>query len=116
MYDLTQKDVATRDANDIDIGSASYVPAGKVHSQGIELEARNQLTPRLSTIAGYTLNRLRYKESLDGNSAPRPLLTPNQMASAWAHYQFDYSISAGAGVRYMALLQRSGDGKLMPLF
>lgn len=99
LYDLTQKDVATRDANDI--GSASYVPAGKVHSQGIELEARNQLTPRLSTIAGYTLNRLRYKESLDGNSGHTPLLTPNQMASAWAHYQFDYGISAGAGVRYI---------------
>lgn len=32
LYDLTQKDVATRDANDIDIdiGSASYVPAGKI--------------------------------------------------------------------------------------
>lgn len=99
LYDLTQKDVATRDANDI--ASASYVPAGKVHSQGIELEARNQLTPRLSTIAGYTLNRLRYKESLDGNSGHTPLLTPNQMASAWAHYQFDYGISAGAGVRYI---------------
>lgn len=99
VYDLTQKDVATRDSNDI--ASATYIPAGKVHSQGIELEARNQLTPRLSTVAGYTLNRLRYKESRDGNDGHTPLLTPNQMASAWAHYQFDYGISAGAGVRYI---------------
>ncbi|MFK8257660.1 TonB-dependent siderophore receptor [Erwinia sp. AnSW2-5] len=99
LYDLTQKDVATRDANDI--ASATYIPAGKVHSQGIELEARNQLTPRLSTVAGYTLNRLRYKASQDGNDGHTPLLAPNQMASAWAHYQFDYGISARAGVRYI---------------
>ncbi|WP_431022677.1 TonB-dependent siderophore receptor [Erwinia rhapontici] len=99
VYDLTQKDVAARDSNDI--ASATYIPAGKVHSQGLELEARNQLTPRLSTIAGYTLNHVRYKELQDGNDGHTPLLTPNQMASAWAHYQFDYGISAGAGVRYI---------------
>lgn len=98
MYDLTQKDVATRDPN---IGTATYLPAGKVHSQGVEIEARNQLTPRLSTIAGYTWNTLRFRDSLDGNSGNTPQLSPDQMASFWAHYKFDYGISAGAGVRYV---------------
>ena len=98
IYDLTQKDVATRDIN---IATATYLPAGKVHSQGVEIEARNQLTSRLSTIAGYTWNHLRFEDSLDGNESNTPQLTPDQMASLWAHYQFDYGLSVGAGVRYI---------------
>jgi iron complex outermembrane receptor protein len=48
IYDLTQKDVATRDPN---IATATFIPAGKVHSQGVELEMHNQITPELSTLA-----------------------------------------------------------------
>lgn len=96
VYDLTQNDVANRD-----VISGTYTPSGKVHSQGIELEARNQLTPRFSTIAGYTLNHLRFKDSVDGNDGHTPYVTPNSMASFWGHYQFDYGLSAGAGVRYI---------------
>ncbi|MCA1175265.1 MULTISPECIES: TonB-dependent siderophore receptor [unclassified Pantoea] len=96
LYDLTQNDVANRNVVD-----STFTPSGKVHSQGIELEARNQLTPRLSTIAGYTLNHLRYKDSVDGNDGHTPYVTPNSMASFWGHYQFDYGLSAGAGVRYI---------------
>ncbi len=96
LYDLTQNDVANRNVVD-----STYTPSGKVHSQGIELEARNQLTSRLSTIAGYTLNHLRYKDSVDGNDGHTPYVTPNSMASFWGHYKFDYGMSAGAGVRYI---------------
>ncbi|WP_312215401.1 TonB-dependent siderophore receptor [Pantoea vagans] len=96
VYDLTQKDVANRNVKD-----GTFTPSGKVHSQGIELEARNQLTPRLSTVASYTLNHLRFKDSVDGNSGHTPYVTPNSMAALWGHYQFDYGLSAGAGVRYI---------------
>ncbi|CCG88690.1 TonB-dependent siderophore receptor [Erwinia piriflorinigrans] len=96
VYDLTQKDVGNR----VVVGSY-YDPAGKVHSQGLELEAHNQLTPRLSTIANFTLNRVRYKDAIDGNDGHTPYVTPNSMASAWAKYQFDYGLSVGAGVRYI---------------
>ncbi|UVC30878.1 TonB-dependent siderophore receptor [Pantoea sp. SOD02] len=96
VYDLTQDDVANRNVLD-----GTYTPSGKVHSQGIELEARNQLTQRFSTIAGYTLNHLRFKDSVDGNDGHTPYVTPNSMASLWGHYQFDYGLSAGAGVRYI---------------
>lgn len=98
LYDLTQKNVATRDPN---IATATYIPAGKVRSQGVELEARSQLTPRLSTIAGYTWNRLRFRDTDDGTNHNTPQLTPAQMASLWARYQFDYGLSAGAGVRFI---------------
>ncbi len=96
LYDLTQKDVGNR----VVVGSY-YIPAGKVHSQGIELEAHNQLTSRLSTLANYTLNHVRFKDSTDGNEGHTPYVTPNAMASAWAKYQFDYGLSMGAGVRYI---------------
>ncbi len=98
IYDLKQKDVSQRDEN---IATSSYQAVGNVKSQGVEIEARNQLTPRLSTIAGYTWNRVKFEDSLGGKDGNTPLLTPDQMASFWAHYQFDYGISAGAGVRYI---------------
>lgn len=96
LYDLTQKNVGSRN-----VQFSYFEPVGKVHSQGIELTAHNQLTPGLSTIASYTLNHLRYKDATDGNDGHTPYVTPNSMASAWAKYQFDYGISVGAGVRYI---------------
>lgn len=96
LYDLTQKNVGSRN-----VQFSYFEPVGKVHSQGIELEAHNQLTPKLSTIASYTLNHLRYKDATDGNDGHTPYVTPNSMASAWTKYQFDYGISVGAGVRYI---------------
>lgn len=98
IYDLTQKDVATRDPN---IATATFIPAGKVHSQGVELEMHNQITPELSTLASYTWNRLRFQDTTDGTNDNTPQLTPDQMASLWARYQFPAGISAGAGVRYI---------------
>lgn len=98
IYDLTQKDVATRDPN---IATATFIPAGKVHSQGVELEMHNQITPDLSTLASYTWNRLRFQDTKDGTNDNTPQLTPDQMASFWARYQFPAGISAGAGVRYI---------------
>lgn len=101
VYDLTQKDVATRN-----VMGSYYEPGGKVKSQGIELEAHNQLTPRLSTIASYALSRVRYKEGVDATTGANinghtPYVSPDSTASAWANYKFDYGISAGAGVRYI---------------
>lgn len=96
VYDLTQKDVGNRV-----VQGSYYEPAGKVHSQGVELEARSQLTSRLSTIAGYTWNRVRFKDAIDGNNYNTPYVTPDQFASLWGLYQADYGISLGAGVRYI---------------
>ncbi|NUU68341.1 TonB-dependent siderophore receptor [Enterobacteriaceae bacterium BIT-l23] len=96
VYDLTQKDVGNRV-----IQGSYYEPAGKVHSQGIELEARTEITPRLSAIAGYTWNKVRFKDAIDGNNGNTPYVTPDQFASLWGHYRADYGISFGAGLRYI---------------
>jgi iron complex outermembrane receptor protein len=42
IYDLMQKDVATRDPN---IATATYIPAGKVHSRGLSWK-RTTRSPR----------------------------------------------------------------------
>ncbi|MFI8416927.1 TonB-dependent siderophore receptor [Serratia sp. NPDC078593] len=96
LYDLTQKDVANRV-----IQQSFYVPAGKVHSQGIELEARSKLTDRLSLVAGYTYNRVKFKDVVDGNKGNTPYLAPEQMAALWGQYDAGYGINVGAGMRYM---------------
>ncbi len=96
FYDLTQNDVGNRI-----VQGSYYEPAGKVHSQGIELEAHNQFTDRFSTIAGFTWNKVRFKDSIDGNDDNTPYVTPDSFASFWGHYKADYGISMGAGVRYI---------------
>lgn len=96
FYDLTQNDVGNRN-----IQGNYYEPAGKVHSQGIELEAHNQLTERLSTIAGYTWNKVRFEDAIDGNDHHTPYITPDSLASLWANYKADFGFSLGAGVRYI---------------
>ncbi len=42
----------------------------------------------MSTIASYTWNRLRFQDTKDGTDNNTPQLTPDQMASFWARYQF----------------------------
>ncbi|MFP1985249.1 TonB-dependent siderophore receptor [Lonsdalea quercina] len=96
VYDLTQSDVATRN-----IVGNYYEPVGKVQSQGLELEARTPITERLSVIAGYTYNKVKYKETVDGNDGNTPVLAPKQMASLWTQYDAGAGIHLGVGVRHI---------------
>jgi iron complex outermembrane receptor protein len=96
LYDLTQKDVANRLVQE-----SYYVPAGKVNSQGIELEARTKVTERLNIIAGYSYNKVKFKDAVDGNDGNTPYLVPDQIASLWGQYDAGYGLNLGAGVRYI---------------
>ncbi|CAI1801659.1 Ferric hydroxamate uptake [Serratia liquefaciens] len=96
LYDLTQKDVANRV-----VQQSYYLPAGKVHSQGLELEARSKITERFDLIAGYTYNKVKFKDAIDGNDGNTPYLAPNQMASLWGKYATAYGVDLGAGARYI---------------
>jgi len=96
LYDLTQNDVANRV-----VQQSYYLPAGKVHSQGIELEARSKITERFDLIAGYTYNKVKFKDAIDGNNGNTPYLAPDQMATLWGKYAAAYGVDVGAGVRYI---------------
>src|SRR3990167_2547904 len=50
VYDLSQKNVATRP-----VGASYFEPTGKVRSRGLELEARSQLSSKVSVLPGYTM-------------------------------------------------------------
>ncbi len=96
VYDLTQNHVGNR----VVVGSY-YVPAGKVRSKGLELEARTNVTDRLSVIAGYTYSHVRSKDTTDGTDGNTPYVSPNQMASLWAEYRANFGVNFGGGVRYI---------------
>jgi outer membrane receptor protein involved in Fe transport len=74
----------------------------------VELEMRNQITPELSTLASYTWNRLRFQDTKDNDNTPQ--LTPDQMASFWARYQFP-----AASVPGLAYAISGNSGRMMPI-
>jgi len=95
LYDLTQKDVGNR----VVVGSY-YEPAGKIRSQGLELEAKKQVTERFNVMAGYTYNKVRIRDAAE-NNGNTPYVTPKQMASIWGQYNTPIGVDMGAGVRYI---------------
>ena len=95
LYDLTQDDVGNR----VVVGSY-YEPAGKIRSQGLELEAKKQVTERFNVMAGYTYNKVRIRDASQ-NNGNTPYVTPKQMASIWGQYNTPVGVDLGAGVRYI---------------
>ncbi|KZB61177.1 ferrioxamine B receptor [Thalassospira lucentensis] len=83
----------------------AWEPSGTIESQGIELEARSDLTENFSVLAGYTYTDASYDAPgsvKDGNS---PQQVPEHMVSLWGHYRFDQGaldgLGIGAGIRYV---------------
>jgi iron complex outermembrane receptor protein len=91
-----------------------YRAVGEIESQGIELEARTQLTEALSLQAGYAYTDITYAESDDpseeGNDA---IYSPKHIASVWGYYDFLKGplagLNTGLGVRYHADIQADRD-------
>ncbi len=109
LFHITQENVATKQASE-----DFYRKAGEVESQGLELEARIQLSDSLRLLGSYTFTEVDYTKpyfnraadgltrNVEGNT---PAQTPEHMASLWADYRFAdgalAGLSAGLGVRYM---------------
>ena len=109
LFHITQENVATKQASE-----DFYRNAGEVESQGLELEARVQLTDSLRLLGSYTFTEVEYTKPYFNQAADRltrnvegntPAQTPEHMASLWADYRFASGglagLSAGLGVRYM---------------
>ena len=83
----------------------AYEPIGTIESQGLELEARTDLTESLSILAGYTFTDASYDAPGSVKDGNRPQQVPEHMASLWGHYRFlDGALDGlgiGAGVRYV---------------
>jgi iron complex outermembrane receptor protein len=102
LFHITKKNTILNDPNN------PYAPnyqAGKVVSQGAELEAKWQATPQADVTLNYTYIDMEITEdSYYGQEGKTPVWVPEQMASLWANYYFEGALSGlqtSAGVRYV---------------
>lgn len=91
--------------------SQRSVQSGRQRLRGLELEAKAELTKRLSMIAAYSYTDSEVRSSNDRNQLGRPTLrTPRHQASAWLDYRFESvpGLQAGIGARYMSAYDTAG--------
>jgi iron complex outermembrane receptor protein len=104
IYDLTQEDVTIAVVQDN--GSIERETIGESRVRGLDLEAKTELTERVSVIAGYSYmetevlrGTLRSGTSIEGNEF---VTAPNHSASVWSYYTFPgKGMSVGLGARYV---------------
>ncbi|PVY78424.1 iron complex outermembrane receptor protein [Tamilnaduibacter salinus] len=83
-----------------------YRAIGEIQSQGLELEAKTQVSENLGLQVGYAYTDVMFEKSeayREGNDASQ---VPKHQVTAWADYRFTEGAlngaSAGLGVRHMA--------------
>ena len=107
LFHIEQENLASKLPNE-----DFFRPIGAVRSQGLELEARVQLTDSLRLLGSYTFTDIEYSKSVFSavdasidNRGNTPTQSVRHMASVWADYRFAGGtfdgLSAGAGVRYV---------------
>ncbi|WP_136248815.1 TonB-dependent siderophore receptor [Halomonas borealis] len=98
-FHITQENVATKENP-----AAEYETIGEIQSQGIELEARVQLTQDLSMHAGYAYTDATFEETDNGYEGNRVNQVPKQTATLWGFYEASSGplrgLDAGLGVRH----------------
>lgn len=104
-FDLTRQNVLTAAPNPPYPVSTS-LQIGEVHSRGIEVEARGNLTDNLEVIAAYSYTDARItRTSISDSLGKRPIIVPAHSGSIWARYSFLDGVlnglSLAAGVRYV---------------
>lgn len=105
LFRITQENVATKEQP-----TDPYRSIGEIESQGLELEARKQLTEGLRLQAAYSYTDIRYTKSEDPDEeGSHAIYAPRHQASLWSHYAFQSEalagLDAGLGVRYYADIQ-----------
>ncbi|RKE83284.1 TonB-dependent siderophore receptor [Rhizobium sp. AG855] len=81
------------------------VATGEIASRGLELEGKISLGGGWDIVGSYTYTDAEITRDATGNVGKRPMLVPEQQASAWLNYTFETGplegASIGAGVRYV---------------
>ena len=107
VYDLTKKNVITPDPEN---GPFAANQVGEIRSRGIELEGTTSLTTGLNLTVAYAYNDAEVtKDNPDATGASRegnrPVLAPQNLASAWLDYTFQSGplkgLLLGGGGRYV---------------
>ncbi|WP_249673905.1 TonB-dependent siderophore receptor [Pseudomonas abieticivorans] len=82
--------------------------AGKVRSQGVELELNGELLPGLQLSSGYTYNTTTFLDDPDYQGKVFSTFTPKHLLRVWANYALpgDFErVSVGAGVNSQSRTQ-----------
>lgn len=100
VYDITQTNVLTTDAN------GNQYQIGEVHSRGFEFEAHAKYG-RLDLVASYAYTDARITDSVDPDEiGQREALVPLNTVAVWAEYGLDdlgaRGLKVGAGIRYLS--------------
>ncbi|WP_313054373.1 TonB-dependent siderophore receptor [Pseudomonas lopnurensis] len=107
LFHIEQENLASKLPNE-----DFFRPIGAVRSQGLELEARLQVTDSLRLLGSYTFTDIEYSKSVFSavddtldNKGNTPTQSVRHMASIWADYRFIgdslEGLSTGAGIRYV---------------
>jgi len=104
LFDIRQQNVLTPSSV-----AGFSVQQGEIHSRGIELEARGNVTADLEVVGAFTFLDTRVSESTDLTTiGRRPQAVPNHFGSLWANYSLRSiglpwlaGFTLGAGVRYV---------------
>ncbi|MEN0119219.1 MAG: TonB-dependent siderophore receptor [Agrobacterium cavarae] len=87
------------------LSSGFAVATGEIASRGLELEGKVSLGGGWDFVGSYTYTDAEITRDATGNVGKRPMLVPEQQASAWLNYTFETGLlegaSIGAGVRYV---------------
>ncbi|MGB8711705.1 MAG: TonB-dependent receptor, partial [Onishia taeanensis] len=105
LFHIEQENVATKEQP-----TDPYRAIGEIESEGVELEARTQLTDNLRLQASYSFTDITYAKSDDSSEeGNRAIYAPRHMASVWGSYAVRdgalAGVGAGLGVRYNADIQ-----------
>ncbi|MCK2184302.1 TonB-dependent siderophore receptor [Halomonas getboli] len=105
LFHIEQDNVATKEQP-----TDPYRSIGEIESQGVELEARTQLTDSFRLQASYSYTDITYaKSDDDSEEGSHAIYAPRHIASVWGSYAVQdgtlEGLGAGLGVRYHADIQ-----------
>ncbi|QLF93484.1 TonB-dependent siderophore receptor [Pseudomonas sp. ABC1] len=121
IYRVDQKDRAVTDYDAPMVCDGWYCSraAGKVRSEGFELEAHGKLTQGLQVSAGYTYNRNRYLQDTDKALEGKPFdYGPRHVLRLWSDYQLPGDQGkwrVGAGVNFRSEQKTNSTTRLNPV-
>lgn len=82
----------------------TYVKAGNLSRQGVEVDVTGKITNNLQVMLGYAYLDAQYKDSPVYAEGSAPMNAPKHTANGWINYQFDGSLkglSIGGGVYFV---------------
>ncbi len=105
-FRIDKTNVPTADPN----GSPYHqIQAGKIRSEGFEIEASTRPIDNLLLSASYTLQDMEITRDNSGLEGKTPVWVPEQLFSAWVDYGFTSGalkgLTAGTGVRYIGEME-----------